>query len=222
VPDRAAQPRECADRARAYAVAQPLQLALDPPVPPPRVVVCQPTYQAADFVVDRRSACFARVGPESSEQSPVPGQQCCWGDEPVAVGSSRAMADRIAPVGPGEPGPAVQLPPEHPHLMAYGEDLGEHRAVAADQQAESTDEPDHHQVQQSNQHTDDRYRGPGNPSSPCVRQVSGTVQPAPTRWPSRCSSPWILRCPHRELSCARRRIRSRISLLTGGLPVLRG
>jgi hypothetical protein len=55
--------------------------------------------------------------------------------------------------------------------MPQGEDLGQHSGVAADQQPQSTDEPDHHQVQQSNRHTDDRYHAPENPSSPHVRQV---------------------------------------------------
>src|SRR4051794_26965816 len=54
--------------------------------------------------------------------------------------------------------------------MAQGEDLGQHRGVASDQQSQSTDQPDHHQVQHSNQHADDRYRVPGNPSSPYMGQ----------------------------------------------------
>ena len=72
-----------ADRARANVMAQPHQLALDPPVPPPRVVVCQPSDQAADLVVDRWPAGLARVGPATVQQPPVPSQQGCRGDQPV-------------------------------------------------------------------------------------------------------------------------------------------
>jgi hypothetical protein len=52
--------------------------------------------------------------------------------------------------------------------VAQGEDLGKQCGVASDQQAKSADEPDHHQVQQSNQHIVDRHRELGNPSSPHV------------------------------------------------------
>ena len=65
--------------------------------------------------------------------------------------------------------------------MPQGEDLGQHSGVAADQQPHSTHEPDHHQVQQSNQHTDDRYREPENPSSPHVRQVLARYSLPPVR-----------------------------------------
>jgi hypothetical protein len=42
--------------------------------------------------------------------------------------------------------------------------------------------------------------------------------PAPTRWPSRRSSPWIRRCPHNGFSRANRSVRSRTSSLTRGRP----
>ncbi|RSM45327.1 hypothetical protein DMB66_51160 [Actinoplanes sp. ATCC 53533] len=55
--------------------------------------------------------------------------------------------------------------------MAQGEDLRQQRGVASDQQPQSADQPDHHQVHQPNHHTDGPRREPGNPSSPCVRRV---------------------------------------------------
>jgi transposase len=73
--------------------------------------------------------------------------------------------------------------------------------------AMTADQPDHHQVHQSHQHTVDRYRGPGNPSSPHVRQVltryrlqvgSGGLRTAPliayfqSRRPDRPLSPAVL------------------------------
>src|SRR3954470_5310925 len=48
--------------------------------------------------------------------------------------------------------------------MEQGEDLRQHLGISSDEQPQSTDEPDHHQIQQSNQHTDDRYHESRNPA----------------------------------------------------------
>jgi hypothetical protein len=48
--------------------------------------------------------------------------------------------------------------------MAQDENLGDRRGLASKQQPESTDKPDHHQVQHANHHTDDRRHEVRSPS----------------------------------------------------------
>jgi hypothetical protein len=65
----------------------------------------------------------------------------------------------------------------------------------------------------------DARRGAG--VSPAAARIRRIV-PAPIRYPSPRSSPWIRRCPHRGFCLASRRTSSRISSGTGGRPAAFG
>ncbi|MFV2022823.1 hypothetical protein [Micromonospora sp. LOL_023] len=60
--------------------------------------------------------------------------------------ASQARQDR--PVRPRQLRPAGNLPAEHRYLMLQREDLDQQRFVAADQQPQPVEQPDHPQVQQ--------------------------------------------------------------------------
>jgi hypothetical protein len=71
------------NRPFAHPVLQAQQLALDPPVPPTRVLPRQLLHQRAHLVRDRRASLQVRVGPFPLDQAPVPGQQRAWCHDPV-------------------------------------------------------------------------------------------------------------------------------------------
>jgi hypothetical protein len=91
-----------ADGAGADPVAKPQQFALDPTMPPQRVLPSQPEHQIANLVADTWAAWPVGVRPPSADQPPVPGQQgrrvtirCARSSR----GSSRASAASTARSG---------------------------------------------------------------------------------------------------------------------------
>ena len=91
-----------ADRARAHAVSEPGEFALDAAVSPGRILLGQAQHQVTDLVADRWAAGPVRIGPFPGDQAAVPGQQRGRGDDPVgAAGGGAGGSGRT-----GSPGPA--------------------------------------------------------------------------------------------------------------------
>jgi len=65
-------------------MAQPLQLALDAPMPPPRVLSGEASDQVPDLGAHRWPADLTRMGPVSAQQQPpMPAKQRSGSDQPV-------------------------------------------------------------------------------------------------------------------------------------------
>jgi len=71
------------DGSRADAVPEAEELALDAPVPPPRVLPGQAPDEFADLLRDQRASCGVRVGPLVHDDLPVPGEQGAGCHDPV-------------------------------------------------------------------------------------------------------------------------------------------
>jgi hypothetical protein len=64
-------------------MAEAEELALDAPVPSPRVLPSQPPDQFTDLLRDRRASRGVRVGPLVLDQAPVLGEQGAGCHDPV-------------------------------------------------------------------------------------------------------------------------------------------
>jgi hypothetical protein len=125
-------------------------------------------------------------GPFTGDQPAVPGQQRARRDEPADAQHGRQVPgqrrqDRA--VGPVRPGPG-DLTAEYRDLMTEHHDLGVLGCLAAAQQHEPAQDPDHDQVQQPNAHEPRSCRnlplGP-NRSSQHMRQVMERYRPCAAR-----------------------------------------
>jgi hypothetical protein len=89
----AVAPKDPADRRGADAVAECEQLALDPQVPPARVLPCHPHHQGDEHVVDRWPSGPVRVGPSSADEAAMPAQDRVRSDQAMATQWSRQPSD---------------------------------------------------------------------------------------------------------------------------------
>ena len=162
-------------------VAEPGQLAVHPAVSPGRVLPRQPQHQVADLLAGPRAAWPVRVRPLACDQAAVPGQQRARRDEPV--GAQRGWQQpgqrrQDRPVGPVRLGPG-DLTPEHRDLMTEHHDLRVLGRLAAAQQHQPAEDPDHDQVEQTNSTRTAILPQPAHPAKPQVTvpvASSGAVQ----------------------------------------------
>ncbi len=141
-------------RGRADAVTEPAQLAVYPAVPPRRVLPRQPQHQAADVLARLRAAGPVRVRPFAGDQAAVPGQQRSRRDEPVGAQYGWQLPGQRrqdGTAGPVRPGPG-HLTAEHHDLMTQHHDLGILGRLAAAQQHQPAEDPDHDEVEQAKGH----------------------------------------------------------------------
>jgi hypothetical protein len=129
------------------------QPALHPAVSPGRILPRQPQHQLADLLADPRAARPVRVRPRARDQAAVPGQQRAWRDEPACPPRRWQPGQRgqDRPVGPVRLRPGDRTP-EHRYLMTEHHDLRVLSLLAAAQQNQPAEHPDHDQVQQSGRH----------------------------------------------------------------------
>ena len=160
VPDRcrwdAAAPKDPPDRRGAHAVAELEQLALDPHVPPARVLPRHPHYQGGEHVVDRWPSGPVGVGPSSANEAAMPAQDRVRGDHAVATQCAGQPPDESGEHGPVRPvharswvGPAQDgdLVPQHEELDVLGSGRAAHQQ----------DQPEHlpeDQIQQPQRHVE--------------------------------------------------------------------
>ena len=94
--------QDSADGARAQAVSQPDEFALDAPVAPGWILVGQTHHDVADLITDWWAARPVRISPLLPDQAAVPCQQRGGGNQavqPQPRGSRRAKADKTARSG---------------------------------------------------------------------------------------------------------------------------
>jgi Cysteine-rich secretory protein family len=149
------------DRRRTDLVAEAGQFTVHAAVAPRGVLRRQPQRQVADVRASPRAARPARIGPLTSDQAAVPGQQGSRRDQSAAPQRggqqpSQGCQDRaIGPVRPGTGYLAAQhhhLMAQHHHLMAQHQDLRVLGRLAAAQQDQPAEHPDRDQVQQTDRH----------------------------------------------------------------------
>src|SRR4051794_28082110 len=117
------------DRRGADAVTEFEQLALDPAVPPARVLPRHTLYQRGEDVVDRWPSGPVRVGPSPAYEVAVPAQDGARGDQAVApqvLGQPPGEGGEDRPVGPVEAWSRVGARPRS--LPAPPNDLPSRRA----------------------------------------------------------------------------------------------
>jgi len=141
-------------RRLADSVTEPAQFTVHPAISPGWVLPGKPQYQVADVLASSRSAWLVRVCPFACDQPAVPGQQRPRRDEPMGTQHgwqqpSQRRQDR--PVGPVRPGPG-DLTAEHRDLMTEHHDLRILGRLAATQQHQPAEDPDHDQVEQAKGH----------------------------------------------------------------------
>jgi hypothetical protein len=102
-------------------VAEILERALHPRVPPRRILLRHPPYQLADFGEDTTTACSCRcVRPLAGDELPVPAEQRVGRDDRRHVAQclpahSVGARGESPPVLVGEPqAPSTHLPPQYP------------------------------------------------------------------------------------------------------------
>jgi hypothetical protein len=75
--------QDAADRARAQAMSQPDQFALDASVSPGRILLSQAQHKVMDLVAEGWAAGLVWIGSLLGDQAAVPGQQRSRGDDPM-------------------------------------------------------------------------------------------------------------------------------------------
>jgi hypothetical protein len=103
-PQTAAPAQEPADRAGTHSVTQPGEFTLDATVSPSRILLRHKKNQGTDLLGDRRASCPVWVRPFPPDQTPVPGQQRGWRDDPMPpqrVRQHPGEGGQDRPVGPG-------------------------------------------------------------------------------------------------------------------------
>src|SRR6185312_9666559 len=78
-------PQDPPDRRGAHAMAESEQLALDPHIPPARVLPRHPHYQDGEDVVDRWTTGPVRVGPSSADEAAMPTQDRIRSDQAMVT-----------------------------------------------------------------------------------------------------------------------------------------
>jgi hypothetical protein len=115
-----------ADRAGRHPPTEPQQLAVDPLVAPPRILVGKPHDQPLHLVGDRRpSLVGGRVGPASGHHAPVPAQQRLGlhhEHRPPRTWEQAAQRRKQRAVGGLQAGPWL-LAAQHRELVAQYQDL---------------------------------------------------------------------------------------------------
>ena len=139
------------DRRRSDPMAEPDQLAMDPPVTPAGILGGHPQHQLLEARTGWWPAAATRNAPAAADQVAMPAQHGLRRHEqpgPATAGYQPAQRRLQRWVGPARPG-SGDLPPKHRQLMAQQEDLSLLGRLAASEQAQ----PAHHrpddQVQQS-------------------------------------------------------------------------
>jgi hypothetical protein len=129
-------------RRGADAVAELEQLALEPRVPPARVLPRHPHHQDGEDVADRRSSGPVGAGPSSADEAAMPAQDRVRGDQAMGPQRSRQpLTER------GEHGPVRPV-----HAWAWVGAAQDGDLVPA---AHQQDQPEHlskDQIQQPQQH----------------------------------------------------------------------
>ena len=127
---------------------------MHPAVSPGRVLPRQPQHQVADVLADARSAEPVRVRPFAGDQPAVPGQQRAGRDEPMGAQHSRQLPGQRredGAVGPVRLGPG-DLTAEHRDFVPENHDLRVLVRLAAAEQRQPAEDPDHDQVEQAKGH----------------------------------------------------------------------
>jgi hypothetical protein len=91
------------DRRGAHTVAEAEQLALDPHVPPARVLPRHPYHQSGDDVLDRWPSGPVRVGPPPAQEAAMPTQDRVRSDQAVATQCAGQPPDEGGEHGPVRP-----------------------------------------------------------------------------------------------------------------------
>ena len=142
------------DRRGADAVAELEQLALDPHVPPARVLPRHPHHQGGEDVVDRWPSGPVRVGPSSADEAAMPAQDRVRGDQAMATQCSGQPPDERGEHGPVRPVQAWSWvgAAQDGDLVAQHEELD---VLGGGRAAQQQDQPEHlpeDQVQQPQRH----------------------------------------------------------------------
>ena len=143
-----------ADRPLPHPVPQPVHLALDAPVSPARVLPRQALHQRPHFIRDRRASRRARIGPFSTDQATVPGQQGSRGHYPVQpqpTWQQPGQGGEHGTVSPVQPR-AGDLTTKHHDLMPEDQDLRVLGSVTARQEHHPAEHPDHEEVNETDKH----------------------------------------------------------------------
>ena len=114
-----------ADRRGADAVAECEQLALDPHVPPARVLPRHPHHQGDQDIVGRWPSGPVRVGPSSADEAAMPAQDRVRSDQVMTTQCSGQPCDEGGEHGPVRPvQPWFQVGAKEPRdLVAQHEEL---------------------------------------------------------------------------------------------------
>ena len=135
-------------------VAEPAQLAVHPAVSPGRVLPRHPQHQVADVRTGPRPTWPFRVCPPACDQPLMPAQQRARRDQPMSpqhAWQQPGQRRQDCPVGPVRPGPG-DLTTEHRDLMTEHHDLRLFGRLAATEQHQPAEYPDHDQVEQAKGH----------------------------------------------------------------------
>ena len=171
------------DRRGADAVAEFEQLALDPHVPPARVLPRHPHHQGGEDVVDRWPSGPVRVGPSSADEAAMPAQDRVRGDQAMATQRSGQPPHEGGEHGPVRPVQAWSWvgAAQDGDLVAQHEELD---VLGGGRAAHQQDQPEHlpeDQVQQPQRHagimSDQRSPLVSDPGP-----TSGTPQAAEASW----------------------------------------
>ena len=130
------------------------QLALDPHVPPARVLPRHPHHQGGEDVVDRWPSGPVRVGPSSADEAAMPAQDRVRGDQAMATQCSGQPPDEGGEHGPVRPVQAWSWvgAAQDGDLVAQHEELD---VLGGGRAAQQQDQPEHlpeDQVQQPQRH----------------------------------------------------------------------
>jgi hypothetical protein len=143
-----------ADRRGADTVAELEQLALDPEVPPARVLPRHPHHEGGEDVVDRWPSGPVGIGPSSADEAAMPAQDRVGGDQAIATQCSGQALDEGGEHGSVHPVQARSWvgATEDGDLVAQHEELV---VLGGGRAAHQQDQREHlakDQVQQPQQH----------------------------------------------------------------------
>jgi hypothetical protein len=138
----------------ADAVAELEQLALDPRVPPARVLPRHPHYQGGEAVLDRWPSGPVGVGPSSADEAAMPAQDRVGGDQTLTTQRSGQPPDERGEDRPVRPIHARSRAgaAQHSDLMAQHEELDVLGGGRADRQQDQPEHLPEDQVQQPQRH----------------------------------------------------------------------